>query len=309
MGAKKKTLSSRKKMDKLTYVLFLAPAVLSFLLVIGVPFVMGIYFSFTNWTGITQSTLDFVGFANYIKSFMDVKFQYSAMITIIFGLINFVVINVVSFSLALLVSSKIKGRNLYRTGFFLPNLIGGLVLGYIWQFIFNNVLINVGEKFSIELLANTFFLSDPKLAVLALVITATWQYAGYIMMIYYTALQNVPKELQESAELDGATAWQRLRHITIPMIMPAFTITLFLTLSNSFKQYDVVLSLTGGGPSMMFQGQAIKATELMSVNIYNTASVNNLMAEGQARAVIFFIALTIISVIQTSLTKRKEIEA
>ena len=254
MAAKKKTLTSRKRADRLTYMLFLAPALLSFLLVIAVPFFMGIYFSLTNWTGITQSGFDFVGLQNYINSIKDIRFQYSSMITIVFALINFISVNVVAFSLALLVSSKIKGRNIYRTGFFLPNLIGGIVLGYIWQFIFNNVLISIGENYGISLLANTFFLTDPKLAVLALVIAGTWQYAGYIMMIYYTALQNVPKELLESADLDGANAWQRLRHITIPMIMPAFTVALFLTLSSSFKSYDVVMSLTNGGPSMLWQG-------------------------------------------------------
>ena len=151
MAAKKKTLTSRKRADRLTYMLFLAPALLSFLLVIAVPFFMGIYFSLTNWTGITQSGFDFVGLQNYINSIKDIRFQYSSMITIVFALINFISVNVVAFSLALLVSSKIKGRNIYRTGFFLPNLIGGIVLGYIWQFIFNNVLISIGENYGISL--------------------------------------------------------------------------------------------------------------------------------------------------------------
>lgn len=306
---KTKKLISKKKADKITYFLFLLPAVLSFLLVIAVPFVLGVYYSMTNWTGITQSGLEFVGLQNYINSLTDSRFQYSVLITVIFGLLNFIVVNIVSFSLALMVSSKLKGKNIYRTGFFLPNLIGGIVLGYIWQFIFNNVVPNVGALIHSEFLANEMFLVDPKLAVIALVITSTWQYAGYIMMIYYTALQNVPKDLLESAQLDGANAWQRLKNITIPVIMPTFTIVLFLTLSNSFKAYDVVMSLTNGGPSMIWQGQAIKATELISVNIFNTASVENLMAEGQARAVLFFIALVIVSFIQTSITRRKEIES
>lgn len=168
---------------------------------------LGVYYSMTNWTGITQSGLEFVGLQNYINSLTDSRFQYSVLITVIFGLLNFIVVNIVSFSLALMVSSKLKGKNIYRTGFFLPNLIGGIVLGYIWQFIFNNVVPNVGALIHSEFLANEMFLVDPKLAVIALVITSTWQYAGYIMMIYYTALQNVPKDLLESAQLDGANAW------------------------------------------------------------------------------------------------------
>lgn len=309
MKTKTRGIAQKKKKDKIFYALFAAPAVLAFLLVIAVPFCLGVYYSFTDWTGITQSSMNFVGFENYIKSITNSRFQYSIIVTIIFGLLNFVAVNIISFSLALLVSSKIKGRNLYRTGFFIPNLIGGIVLGYIWQFIFNNVFISVGETLNIGFLANNFFLSDPKLAIIALVMTSTWQYAGYIMMIYYTALQNVPTDLIEASKLDGASPWQRLKSVIIPMIMPAFTITLFLTLTNSFKQYDVVLSLTAGGPSTMWQGQAIKATELLSVNIFNTASVENLMAQGQARAILFFIALVAVSVIQTSITRKKEIES
>ncbi|MEG0165436.1 carbohydrate ABC transporter permease [Anaerorhabdus sp.] len=309
MKRNKTGMLKKKRKDKIFYTLFATPAILAFLIVIAVPFCLGVYYSFTNWTGITQSTLDFVGFKNYIDSVTNTRFQYSIMITIVFGLLNFVVVNVISFSLALLVSSKVKGRNLYRTGFFVPNLIGGIVLGYIWQFIFNNVFISFGEMANISFLANKFFLSDPKLAIIALVMTSSWQYAGYIMMIYYTALQNVPTELIEASKLDGATAWQRLKKITIPMIMPAFTITLFLTLTNSFKQYDVILSLTGGGPSTMFMGQAIKATEVISMNIFNTASVENMMAQGQAKAVLFFIALVVISLIQTSITRKKEVES
>ncbi len=304
-----KNKSKRKRKDQLTYALFAAPAVIAFLLVVAVPFVLGVCYSFTNWTGITQSDLHFVGLYNYIVSLKDVRFQYSILVTTVYGLLNFVVVNIVSFSFALLVSSKIKGRNIYRAGFFLPNLIGGIVLGYIWQFIFNNVFISVGKTLDIQWLANTFFLSSRNTAIIALVMTSTWQYAGYIMMIYYTALQNIPTDLIEASRLDGANAWQRLKNIIIPMIMPAFTITLFLTLTNSFKAYDVILSLTGGGPSTMFRGRAIKSTEVIAMNIFNTASVENLMAQGQARAVMFFIVLAIISIVQTSITRKKEIES
>ncbi|CAM3632431.1 carbohydrate ABC transporter permease [Erysipelothrix urinaevulpis] len=291
-----------------TYYLFIAPAVIAFLMVVAVPFFMGVFYSFTDWKGFASSGISFVGFTHYIESFKDPQYLYSIIVTFVFGFFNFVVVNVVSFGMALLVSSKIKGRNLYRTGFFVPNLIGGLVLGYIWQFMFNSVLPAFGEILQFSVLKDTFFLADPKLATIALVTTATWQYAGYIMMIYYTSLQGIPKGLVEASELDGASWLQKLRHIIVPMIAPAFTISLFLTLSNSFKQFDVIVSLTNGGPSAMFMGQAVKATELLSVNIYNTASIRNMMAQSQAKAVMFFIVLAIISFIQTSLTRRKEIE-
>lgn len=296
------------KKKNLTYYLFIAPAVLSFLLVVAVPFFMGVFYSFTDWKGFSGGALNFVGLSHYFESFKDPQFLYSIIVTFTFGFINFLIVNIVSFSMALLVSSKVKGRDIYRTGFFIPNLIGGLVLGYIWQFMFNSVLPSFGEIFKIGILKDTFFLADPKLAIIALVTTATWQYAGYIMMIYYTALQGIPKNLIEASELDGASMWQKLRHVIVPMIVPAFTISLFLTLSNSFKQFDVIVSLTNGGPSALFMGEAIKATELLSVNIYNTASVRNMMAQSQAKAVMFFIVLAAISFIQTSLTKRKELE-
>ena len=230
------------------------------------------------------------------------------MITVIFALFNVVVVNFVSFGLALLVSSKIKLSEIFRAGFFIPNLIGGLVLGYIWQFIYNSVFPALGSAIGSQFLVENLFLGDVKLAVLALIITNTWQYAGYIMMIYFAALQNVPSSLVESASLDGANAFQRLKHIIIPMVMPAFTVSLFLTITNSFKIFDVNFSLTGGGPSLLWHDKAIQSTEFITMNIYNTASGDNLMAQGQARAVILFFILVVISVVQTTITKRKEID-
>ncbi len=293
----------------LAYYLFVFPAVLAFILVVAIPFILGIIYSFTNWKGYASGSINFIGLQNYVQSLQDNKFIYSVIITVIFGLLNFLFINLVSFSLALMVSSKLKGRNLYRTGFFVPNLVGGLVLGYIWQFIFNSIIPMVGSNIGNSFLANTYFLSNSKLAVVALIFTSTWQYAGYIMMIYYTALQGVSKDLIESSSLDGANYLQRLKNIIIPSIMPAFTISLFLTLASSFQQYDVIVSLTGGGPAAIFNGQSVQSTELLAVNIYNTASVQNQMGQSQARAVMFFVALALISVLQTSITKRKEIES
>ena len=307
MSKNKKALSREARAKRNFYRLVL-PAFFIFALVIIVPFFLGFYYSLTDWKSVTQTNLQFVGLKNFTDSLSDTRFQYSLMITVIFALFNVIVINLVSFSLALLVSSKIKLKDIFRAGFFIPNLIGGLVLGYIWQFIYNSVFPALGQLIGSEFLINNLFLGDVRLAIAALIITNTWQYAGYIMMIYFAALQNVPSSLVESASLDGANAWQRLRHIIIPMVMPAFTVSLFLTITNSFKIFDVNFSLTGGGPSILWHDKAIQGTEFITMNIYNTASGDNLMAQGQARAVILFFILVVISLIQTSITKRKEID-
>jgi raffinose/stachyose/melibiose transport system permease protein len=210
-----------------------------------------------------------------------------------------------------MVTSQIKLRHVYRVGFFIPNLIGGLILGYIWQFIFNNAIPVLGN-----FVGFLSFLSKPEnlalskvgSAVMTIVVAGTWQYAGYIMMIYVAALEGVPAELHEAADIDGANAWEKLKHITIPMVAQAFTITMFLTLINSFKQFDVNFSLTAGGPSTMFMGKPLYGTELLALNIYNTAFIGNKLAMGQARAVIFFLVLVIISLIQVHINKKKEIE-
>ena len=239
MATKAPKKFNRTSRDTRNFFFLVAPAVFIFLLVIAIPFGLGVYYSFTDWGGVTQSETNFIGFHNYIQSLTDTRFQYSLMITFLFAIINVIVINIVSFSLALLVSSSIKGRNLYRAGFFLPNLIGGLVLGYIWQFIYNQVFPSLGDAIGSEWLMTNLFLGKPNLAMSALVMTNTWQYAGYIMMIYFAGLQSVPESLYESASLDGANWWYKLRHITIPMVMSSFTVSLFLTINNSFKIYDV----------------------------------------------------------------------
>lgn len=300
--------SKRNKRELKNFIILVSPAIIIFSLVILVPFFLGVFYSFTDWGGVIKPVSKIVGVDNYSQAINDTRFQYSLLVTAIFSVINVLVVNFISFGLALLVSSQVKLKNMYRAGFFVPNLIGGLVLGYIWQFVFNNVFPSIGKTIGSEFLVNNLFLGQPKLAVMALVITNTWQYAGYIMMIYFAALQNVPKSLTEAASLDGANWWFRLRHITFPMIMPAFTVSLFLTINNSFKMFDVNFSLTGGGPSMIWENQAIKSTEFITMNIYNTASVENQMARGQARAVILFVILVIISITQTTITKRKEVE-
>jgi len=297
----------QKRQDRLVFWGFLSPTLLAFLMVIIIPFAMGVYYSFTDWTGVKGAVTSFVGFENFRTILHDMRFFYSFIVTTLYSVASMTVINLVAFGLALLVTQELKLRNIYRTGFFLPNLIGGLVLGYIWQFVFNSAIPAVGSALGVEFLRRSF-LSSPATAFFAIVFVASWQYAGYIMMIYIAALQNVPNELIEASSIDGASAWQRLRHIIIPMIAPAFTVATFLTLVNSFKMFDVNVSLTSGQPITEFAGSSVFSTELLAMNIYNTAFALNQMAPGQAKAVFFFVVLVIISLVQVYFNKKREVE-
>ncbi len=302
----------RKAKHPPVFWLFLAPVLLAFVLVIVVPFLLGVYYSFTNWSATARigENLAFIGFGNYAKILKDPSFAYSFMLTVVYTILNMIAINVIAFSLAMLVTQRLKGRNVYRAGFFVPNLIGGLILGYIWQFIFNNAVPSIGTLLGFGSWANAenLVLAKSTTALLALVVVGAWQYAGYIMVIYVAAIENIPQELIEAAQIDGASPLRRLFAITLPMTSQAFTITLFLTLVNSFKQFDVNVSLTAGGPAVMFMDQPIYGTQLLAMNIYNQGFKSNDMAGGQARAVIFFLVLAIVSVIQVSVNKKKEIE-
>jgi raffinose/stachyose/melibiose transport system permease protein len=292
--------------------LFLSPVLVAFILVIVVPFFLGAYYSFTNWSATARAgeTLRFIGLANYAGILKSPSFLYSFLITAVYTVLNMIAINVASFGLALLVTRALRGRNVYRAGFFVPNLIGGLILGYIWQFIFNNAIPSLGTTLGISAWANpaNLLLAKSTTALLAMVLVGTWQYAGYIMVIYVAAIETIPHELIEASYIDGVSAWRRLRSITIPLTRQAFTVTLFLTLVNSFKQFDVNVSLTAGGPSAIFAGRPLYGTELLAMNIYNQGLRSNDMAGGQARAVVFFVVLVIVSVIQVAINKRREIE-
>jgi len=269
---------------------------------------MGVYYSMTDWTAIAGVEATWVGLDNYKTMFKDIAFQYSFLRTFLFALISVIAINGVALTLAILVTREIKFKNFFRAGFFVPNLIGGLVLGYIWQFIFKSVIPSLGEALGIEALENLLLLADPTLTLFGLIAAYTWQYAGYIMMIYVAALLNVPQELIEASQIDGANFWHRLRAITVPMIAQAFTITSFLTLVTSFKQYDIIVALTNGGPVDNFKGEIVNSTELLAVHIYDVAFKYNLMAEGQARAIIFFLVLSVVSIAQVYFNKKKEVE-
>lgn len=289
------------KRNRVVDILFMLPCLLAFVLVIICPFFLGIWYSLTDYNGIS-STINYIGLANFKGMFQSTDFTYSFLITIGYTAINVALVNVVSFALSLLVTSELKLRNLYRAGFFVPNLIGGIVLGYIWQFLFNNVLVSIG-------LTPKSLISASNTVIWAMSMVNTWQYAGYIMMIYVASIQGVSSSILEAASVDGANYFTRLRKILMPMMANAFTISLFLTLTNSFKQFDMNYALTNGGPSMRFAGKVVKSSQLLAMNIYDTAITSKKLAEGQAKAVVFFLVLVVFSLIQVYFNKRKEVEA
>ena len=284
---------------KIVNIIFIFPMIFTFFVTVLLPFILGIYYSFTNWNGVEAK--NFVGIANYITMFKQMDFVYSFVITSIFTIINMLLVNVVAFLLALLCTSKIKGRDFFRAAYFLPNLIGGLVLGYVWQFIFNKVL-------TIVLSGTKSMLTDPNLALMAILIVSTWQYAGYIMMIYITGLQTIPKSVMEASGVDGADPVTTLFKIKIPMIANTFTVCTFLTLVNSFKQFDLNISITNGAPARVLGAKIVQSTEFLALNIYITAIRKNNYALGQTKAVVFFVVLAIVSLTQVVISKKREVE-
>lgn len=289
----------KRKSDKAWYALFTLPLVFIFTTVVIIPFFIGIAYSFFAWDGLPLNPKVFVGFDNYIKLFSDKRFLESAKHTILFTLLAIVSINLLGLTFALIVTTKLKIRNLARTMLFMPYLIGGLILGYIWKFIFGDVFSNIGENTG---LTSFFFnwLLNPDFALLALIVVATWQMAGYIMIIYIAGIQNIPEDVIEAAQVDGAGFFSTLFKIKFPLLMPSFTICLFLTLSNCFKIFDVNLSLTGGGPS--------NATEMFALNIYNEIFQLNNYGYGQAKAIVFFVVVAAVTLTQVNATKKREVQ-
>lgn len=278
------------KSMKKYFFLFVGPTLIAFFIAFIIPFVMGLYLSFCDFTTVTNAT--FVGVSNYVTAFTNADFLDALWFTVKFAVVAVITINVCGFGLALLLTQKIKGTNVFRTIFFMPNLIGGIVLGYIWQTMINGVL----SKFGVTMLI------DPSYGYWGLIILMNWQLIGYIMVIYIAGLQNVSPDLIEAAKIDGATPAQILRKITIPMVMPSITICLFLTIANSFKMFDQNLALTGGGPS--------KKTTMLALDIYETFyGRNGFEGVGQAKAVVFFVIVTGIAMAQLMFTRRKEVES
>ena len=266
------------------------PTLIAFVIAFLAPFFMGIYLSFTKFTTVTDAK--WVGFDNYGKAFGDSgDFVHSLWFTACFALVTVISVNLIAFIFALLLTQKIKGTSVFRTAFFIPNLIGGIVLGYIWQLIINGVLANYGET----------IIADSKYGFWGLVILMNWQMIGYMMVIYIAGIQNVPDELIDAAAVDGASHGQILRHVTIPMVMPSITICLFLTLTNSFRLFDQNLALTAGEPG--------KDSQMLALNIYSTFyNTTGYEGVGQAKAVIFFLIVAAIAFVQLKLTGRKEVE-
>ncbi|MDQ1910138.1 sugar ABC transporter permease [Paenibacillus sp. GD4] len=292
-------MGSKRSSEGLQWLVFLGPAVVFFFIIIVIPFVMSLYYSFTEWNGVT-SNVKWVGFDNFKRILVDDQdFHRSFWFTTRFTIAKVLLANLVGFGLALLLSQALKSRNVLRTVFFMPNVIGGLLLGFIWQFIFVKGFATLGELTDLAFFKLPW-LGDAPTAFWGLVIVSVWQTAGYLMVIYIAALANVPKELLEAAYIDGATRWETLRKITIPMIMPAVTVCLFLAISWAFKMYDLNVSLTKGGP--------FNSTESVALNIYEEAFRNNRYGLGTAKAVIFFIVVALITMVQVTLTKRKEVE-
>ena len=282
-----------EKAIKKYFPIFALPTAIAFFIFFVAPFVLGVYLSFCKFTTITDAKV--VGFENYMKIFTDETvfdpFVHSLWYTALFAVTSVILINVLAFAVALLLTKGFKGTNLFRTVFFMPNLIGGIVLGYIWQLIFNGIL----NKYSLTLTYHE------KYGFWGLMILLLWQQVGYMMVIYIAGIQNVPGDLIEAAKIDGASKWETLKSVTIPMVMPSITICTFLTLTNGFKLFDQNLALTNGEPMRM--------SEMLAMNIYNTFyDRTGYEGVGQAEAVIFFILVAIISMIQLRATRSKEVQ-
>lgn len=279
--------------------LFLVPSLVAFSYTVIIPLITGVYYSFTGWNGIATNP-EVVGLANYIEILTtDKEFLQAFLFTSAFTLCSVITINIGGFLLALMVTNLKKGSNAARSIFFLPNLIGGLILGFLWNFIFTKSFDALGERFGILWLQG--WLSSTWTGFIGLLIVMTWQMAGYMMIIYIAALEGIDASTLEAAQIDGASPLQRLRKIIIPMVASAFTVGIFFSLSNSFKLFDQNLALTAGGPH--------RSTEMLALNIYKTAFTYNSMGVAQAKAVIFLIIVATITIIQLSISKRKEIEA
>lgn len=284
----------------LEQLIFIGPAFISFTLIVMIPFLLGMYYSFTDWNGVS-GTVTFIGLGNFKQIlFNDPDFMRSFWFTTRFSIAAVILTNVLAFILALLLTRPLKLRNPLRTVFFLPNVIGGLLLGFIWQFIFVKGFPAIGQLTNIPFF-NLPWLGDETTGFWGIVIVFVWQSAGYFMVIYIASLINVPKDVLEAAQIDGASPAQVLFRIIVPLIMPAVTVCLFLAISNTFKMFDLNLSLTKGGP--------FKSTESLALNIYTEAFQNNRFGLGTAKALIFFVVVAIITTIQVRITKSREVEA
>lgn len=289
----------KKKANIRIFMLFVLPAMFIWMTVVLIPFIYGLFITLTDWNGLSID-YNIIGFDNYKSVFSDNAFIDSLKKTFIYSFSSVILSNLIGLAIALALTGKIKAQNLFRMGFFTPNIIGGIILGYIWNFIFAFALTSFGQSSGWEFFQKSF-LTEPKKAMLAMIIVTTWQMSGYLMVIYIAGLINVPKDVIEAAEIDGAGSWNKIRYIKLPMIRNSVAICIFLTITRTFMAFDINLSLTAGGP--------YKSTEMISYKIYQTAFSNMKFGLGQAQAVVLFIIVAIVSLLQVTITRRGEVEA
>lgn len=293
-------MNRQKSSGLLQQLIFVGPSTIFFLIIIVVPFLLGLYYSFTDWNGVSGD-VTWVGFDNFKQIITnDPDFGKAFWFTVRFTVIGIIVTNVLGFFLAYFLTKPLKSRNVLRTIFFMPNVIGGLLLGFIWQFIFVKGFSALGSATGWYFF-NLPWLGDETTAFWGIVIVFVWQTAGYLMVIYISSINNIPKDILEAAEIDGASKLQILKSVIVPLVMPAVTVCLFLAISWSFKMFDLNLSLTKGGP--------FRSTESVALNIYNEAFQNNRYGLGTAKAIIFFVVVAIITSLQVKITKSKEVES
>ncbi len=281
------------------FCVFALPGMFCFVAVVIVPFLYGVYLTLTDWNGVS-SVKNFVGLSNFVGVMKDTQFWTSLLLTFKYVIFVVVIVNVLAFGIAYLLTRGIKGQNFFRAGFFTPNLIGGIVLGYIWQFVFSRVFVSIGEATGWSLFEISW-LSDPTKAFAALVIVSVWQLSGYMILIYVAGFMGLSPDVMEAADIDGANGLVKLKNIIIPLMMSSITICLFLTLSRAFMVYDVNLSLTAGAP--------YGTTEMAAMHVYEKAFTSRQFGVGQAEALILFVIVAIISGLQVYLTKKQEVDA
>ena len=288
--------SSKKGKD---FCIFGLPGMFCFFAVVIIPFVYGVYLTLTDWDGVSK-TKNFIGLRNFGVVVQDKQFWISLLLTFRYVIVVVILVNVLAFAIAYLLTRGIKGQNFFRAGFFTPNLIGGIVLGYIWQFVFSRAFVSIGESTNWSLF-EVSWLATPRKAFAALVLVSVWQLSGYMILIYVAGFMGLSEDVMEAASIDGASGWRRMINIVMPLMMSSITICLFLTLSRAFMVYDVNLSLTAGGP--------YSSTEMAAMHVYEKAFTSRQFGAGQAEALILFLVVACISGLQVYFTKKQEVEA
>ncbi len=281
------------------YLLYAGVSTFAFVTVMIVPFIYGIYLTFTDWDGLSK-TINFVGLSNYIEVFKDDVFWSSMVITLKYVFFVVVITNIIAFFLAFILTSGLKFENIFRSGFFTPNLLGGIVLGFVWEFIFSSVMTYAGDSLGIDFLSKSW-LGNPDKAFWAMVIVTVWQLSGYLMIIYIAGFTGIPKSVLEAAKIDGASGFRKIRSIVIPLMVNAFTICIFLSLQRAFMVYDLNLALTEGGP--------FNTTRMVSMYVYNKAFLSQEYGIGQSEAFVLFIIVAAVTTAQVRFSKSKEVEA